>query len=73
MVLGFLNLKLSNNNLETHLYALTSPKIGTSAHQRARGFASVIGMRVSTPPGTVLTTFEPTARTLGADRWCGLD
>jgi RNA-directed DNA polymerase len=33
------------NNLETHLYALTSPKIGATAHMRNRGFESLIGMR----------------------------
>ncbi|MEW6644487.1 MAG: reverse transcriptase family protein [Pseudomonadota bacterium] len=33
------------NNLETHLYALTSPKIGVRAHMRRRGFASHIGMQ----------------------------
>jgi RNA-directed DNA polymerase len=33
------------NNLETHLYALTSRKIGAGAHMRRRGFASRIGMR----------------------------
>jgi RNA-directed DNA polymerase len=33
------------NNLETHLYALTSPKIGAGAHMRNRGFASRIGMQ----------------------------
>jgi RNA-directed DNA polymerase len=33
------------NNLETHLYALTSPKIGAAAHMRSRGFASLIGMK----------------------------
>lgn len=33
------------NNVETHLYALTHPKIGVLAHQQARGFASVIGMK----------------------------
>jgi len=33
------------NNLETHLYALTSPKIGAAAHLRNRGFASRIGMQ----------------------------
>jgi RNA-directed DNA polymerase len=33
------------NNIETHLYALTHPKIGASAHRRRRGFASIIGMR----------------------------
>jgi RNA-directed DNA polymerase len=33
------------NNVETHLYALTSPKIGAAVHCKRRGFASVIGMR----------------------------
>ena len=33
------------NNIETHVYALTSPKIGAAAHCQRRGFASVIGMR----------------------------
>jgi RNA-directed DNA polymerase len=33
------------NNIETHLYALLSPKIGPRAHQAKRGFASAIGMR----------------------------
>jgi RNA-directed DNA polymerase len=33
------------NNLETHLYALTSPKIGPRAHMQRRGFASRIGMQ----------------------------
>jgi RNA-directed DNA polymerase len=33
------------NNLETHLYALTSPKIGVDAHMQRRGFASRIGMQ----------------------------
>lgn len=33
------------NNLETHIYALTHPKVGVEAHRAARGFASVIGMR----------------------------
>ncbi len=33
------------NNVETHLYALTSPKIGATAHRAKRGFASSIGMR----------------------------
>jgi RNA-directed DNA polymerase len=33
------------NNLETHLYALTNPKIGVAAHRAKRGFASTIGMR----------------------------
>jgi RNA-directed DNA polymerase len=33
------------NNIETHLYALTSPKIGPAAHRAKRGFASTIGMR----------------------------
>jgi hypothetical protein len=33
------------NNLETRLYALTSPKIGPRAHMQRRGFASRIGMQ----------------------------
>jgi RNA-directed DNA polymerase len=33
------------DNLETHLYALTSTKLGAAAHMRNRGFASKIGMR----------------------------
>jgi RNA-directed DNA polymerase len=33
------------NNIETHIYALTNPKIGAAAHRRRRGFASTIGMR----------------------------
>ena len=33
------------NNLETHLYALTNPKIGARAHLQRRGFASRIGMQ----------------------------
>jgi RNA-directed DNA polymerase len=33
------------NNLETHLYALTATHIGPENHRRARGFASLIGMR----------------------------
>jgi len=33
------------NNIETHLYALTHPKIGPAAHRRNRGFASIIGMK----------------------------
>jgi RNA-directed DNA polymerase len=33
------------NNLETHLYALTAPRLGPEAHREARGFASLIGMR----------------------------
>jgi RNA-directed DNA polymerase len=33
------------NNIETHLYALSNPKIGAAAHLRSRGFSSVIGMR----------------------------
>ncbi len=33
------------DNLETHLYALTSPKIGARAHMKVRGFASRIGMQ----------------------------
>jgi RNA-directed DNA polymerase len=33
------------NNLETHLHALTKDAIGPERHRRARGFASLIGMR----------------------------
>lgn len=33
------------NNIETHLYALLSQKIGPAAHRAKRGFASTIGMR----------------------------
>jgi RNA-directed DNA polymerase len=33
------------NNIETHLYALTHPKIGAIAHRIRRGFASTIGMK----------------------------
>lgn len=33
------------NNIETHLYALTSLKIGAAAHRAKRGFASDIGMK----------------------------
>jgi len=33
------------DNLETHLYALTSPKLGPAVHMKNRGFASRIGMR----------------------------
>lgn len=33
------------NNIETHLYALTSNKIGPAAHRSKRGFASMIGMQ----------------------------
>ncbi|WP_315767716.1 reverse transcriptase family protein [Bradyrhizobium sp. SZCCHNR2012] len=33
------------NNVETHLFALTSESIGPSAHRQKRGFASTIGMR----------------------------
>ena len=33
------------NNIETHLYALSNPKIGVAAHLRSRGFSSVMGMR----------------------------
>jgi RNA-directed DNA polymerase len=33
------------NNVETHLYALNSQKIGPKAHRERRGFASIIGMR----------------------------
>jgi RNA-directed DNA polymerase len=33
------------NNIETHLYALTHPKIGPMAHRIRRGFASTIGMK----------------------------
>lgn len=37
--------KSFRNNVETHIYALLNNKIGASAHQKKRGFASVIGMR----------------------------
>jgi RNA-directed DNA polymerase len=37
--------KAFRNNIETHLYALTSPKLGAAAHLGKRGFASSIGMR----------------------------
>jgi hypothetical protein len=33
------------DNVETHIYALTSPKIGATTHKQKRGFASTIGMR----------------------------
>jgi RNA-directed DNA polymerase len=33
------------NNVETHLYALTSKKVGPAAHRQKRGFTSTIGMR----------------------------
>jgi len=33
------------NNIETHVYALTHPKVGVQAHQARRGFVSAIGMR----------------------------
>lgn len=33
------------DNIETHLYAISSSKIGVAAHQTKRGFASIIGMR----------------------------
>ncbi|MBW6424338.1 reverse transcriptase family protein [Rhizobium sp. XQZ8] len=33
------------NNLETHLYALTSDKIGVKLHMANRGFDSIVGMR----------------------------
>jgi len=33
------------NNVETHLFALTSKKIGAAAHRHKRGFSSTIGMR----------------------------
>lgn len=33
------------NNIETHLYASLSPKIGVSAHKTKRGFASTVGMK----------------------------
>lgn len=33
------------NNIETHLFALNSDKIGPAAHRLKRGFASTIGMR----------------------------
>jgi RNA-directed DNA polymerase len=37
--------KAFRNNIETHIYALTNPKIGPAAHRTKRGFASTIGMR----------------------------
>lgn len=37
--------KKFRNNLETHLYALTSHKIGVRSHMQNRGFDSIIGMR----------------------------
>lgn len=33
------------NNIETHIYALTNPKIGVAAHRKKRRFDSTIGMR----------------------------
>ena len=33
------------NNIETHLYALASPRIGPAHHKQRRGFTSTIGMR----------------------------
>lgn len=33
------------NNIETHLYALTHSRLGPSAHRKARGFESTIGMK----------------------------
>lgn len=33
------------NNVETHLFALSSPNVGVEAHRLKRGFASSIGMR----------------------------
>jgi RNA-directed DNA polymerase len=32
-------------NIETHLFALTSRKLGPAVHREKRGFASIIGMR----------------------------
>ncbi len=37
--------KAFRNNIETHLFALTNPKIGVAAHRANRAFASTIGMR----------------------------
>ncbi|MBY2940925.1 RNA-directed DNA polymerase [Rhizobium leguminosarum] len=37
--------KKFRNNLETHLYALTSDKIGVRLHMQSRGFDSIVGMR----------------------------
>ncbi|MBM3603930.1 MAG: RNA-directed DNA polymerase [Alphaproteobacteria bacterium] len=37
--------KSFKNNLEAHLYALRSPKIGARAHVKRRGFTSHIGLR----------------------------
>ncbi len=37
--------KRFRNNIETHLYALCSPKLGAAIHQSKRGFASRIGMK----------------------------
>ncbi len=37
--------KSFRNNIETHLYALTSSKIGVQAHIKKRGFASSVGLR----------------------------
>ena len=37
--------KAFRDNLETHLYALTAAHLGPDAHRRARGFASIVGMR----------------------------
>jgi RNA-directed DNA polymerase len=45
MEIGRASLALSENNVETHLFALTSKKVGPAAHRRKRGFASMIGMR----------------------------
>jgi RNA-directed DNA polymerase len=33
------------NNIETHLFALTSKKVGPAAHRQKRAFASTLGMR----------------------------
>lgn len=33
------------NNVETHIYALTSNKVGPEAHRMNRGFDSIIGLR----------------------------
>jgi RNA-directed DNA polymerase len=37
--------KAFRNNIETHLYALTSEKIGPEKHRQTRKFISMIGMR----------------------------
>lgn len=37
--------KKFRNNIETHLYALTSDRIGVKLHMHNRGFDSIVGMR----------------------------